>query len=280
MALVGTYTRISTGDLSMSNIDSHVTELLKQKGDKPVLVIALGVDSGLKSVDRNMAIAIAQKMASIEQKGITVWLRPFWEMNGDWYAWGGQPADFIAAWKLVYTMVHRACKKTHMLWSPNSLFADGGNVNAVRGGWAPYFPGKNWVDLTGLSFYHYGGFERNNILPAKNAAVDQIKKFDSLYGSKIGKYVVLSETSASYARDVATNTAAPGGASEYNIKTQWFNQVIAAATQKAVPYFRAAVFFEIVKDENAGGNSPVKRMNFQILANTKIRTAILAAIKG
>lgn len=27
-----------------------------------------------------------------------------------------------------------------------------------------------------------------------------------------------------------------------------------------------------VKDENAGGNSPVKRMNFQILANTKIRT--------
>lgn len=103
MALVGTYTRISTGDLSMSNIDSHVTEvrsalllaifslrrvlnvqLLRQKGDKPVLVIALGVDSGLKSVDRNMAIAIAQKMASIEQKGITVWLRPFWEMNGDW----------------------------------------------------------------------------------------------------------------------------------------------------------------------------------------------------
>ena len=82
-----------------------------------------------------------------------------------------------------------------MLWSPNSQFANNNDIKQVHGGWTPYWPGKNFVDLgeicsklpnnprsetisVGLSFYAYGGYERQNILPPKNMALNMIKNFD------------------------------------------------------------------------------------------------------
>ena len=59
-------------------------QLLRQKGTKPVFQITMGVDSPLEGVDQAMADFIAKKLASIEKKGITIWFRWLWEMNGNW----------------------------------------------------------------------------------------------------------------------------------------------------------------------------------------------------
>jgi len=278
MSIIGTYVDYFSADnlTAMSVLDAQVEELLRQKGTKPVFQITMGVDSPLEGVDQVMADFIAKKLASIEKQGITIWFRWLWEMNGNWYPWGAQPEEMVAAWKIVYKAVHKRTKKTHMLWSPNTIFSPGGNISDPNGGWQPYFPGKDYVDLTGLSLYHFGGGDRNNVDPVKNEAFDVLDKFDKNYGSKIRKYMVLSETSASYTVDVETGVPAPGNATEYSLKTKWVQRVISA--QKSLPWYRAAVFFEIIKDENAGGDSPVKRIDFRLLHDPKIRKKVLSLI--
>jgi hypothetical protein len=85
MAYVGTYYQLSKNDPTLSGLDGHLNELIAQKGDKAVFVIAMGAPDGLASVNANVAKNIATKMAAINAKGVTVYLRYLWEMNGDWY---------------------------------------------------------------------------------------------------------------------------------------------------------------------------------------------------
>jgi hypothetical protein len=40
-----------------------------------------------------------------------------------------------------------------------------------------------------------------------------------------------------------------GGDSELKIKSAWFSQLISPAIQKSFPYYKAFVWFEIIKDE-------------------------------
>ena len=70
--------------------------------------------------------------------------------------------------------------------------------------------------------------------------------FDKLYGSGSNKYVVLSETAASYTVNLNTNKPNSGGASEEKIKQTWFSDLIGASIQEKVPNFRAFVWFEII----------------------------------
>ena len=85
-----------------------------------------------------------------------------------------------------------------MFWAPNSAWAD---VTAVVGGWTPYWPtDPTTVDLVGLSYYHYGGHDRQNLMPTTGEAQQVLGEFDKMYGSGAGKPVVLAETAASYVR--------------------------------------------------------------------------------
>lgn len=65
-----------------------------------------------------------------------------------------------------------------MLWAPNSMF--GSSVDDVHGGFTPYWPGQQYVDMVGLSLYSYGGLHRQNIVPADNQAVDAVKLLDQV----------------------------------------------------------------------------------------------------
>lgn len=82
-----------------------------------------------------------------------------------------------------------------MLWSPNSRYRD---VDAKVGGYTQYWPGAAWVDLVGMSLYSYGGYERYNQEAPANFVSDALTEFDGLFGSAQKKYMVLSETAASF----------------------------------------------------------------------------------
>jgi hypothetical protein len=74
------------------------------------------------------------------------------EMNGFWYPWGttngNEPGQFVAAWKHVVDLF-RAAGATNALWvwSPNIL--RGADSRTLK----PFWPGKAYVDVVGLTGY-------------------------------------------------------------------------------------------------------------------------------
>ncbi|HIQ05018.1 MAG TPA: hypothetical protein EYH31_04880 [Anaerolineae bacterium] len=80
-------------------------------------------------------------------------LRPFHEMNGNWYPWGQQPpAAFIAAWQRIHDRfvaagVGPACVR--WVWSVNNV--DVGSHIAEE-----YYPGDAYVDWVAVDGYNWG----------------------------------------------------------------------------------------------------------------------------
>ena len=90
--------------------------------------------------------------------GKPVWLRPFHEMNGNWYPWAGTatgntPADFIAAWRHVRTIFSNAgATNVKFVWSPNADSVPNTTANAI----GKYWPGESYVDYIGIDGYNFG----------------------------------------------------------------------------------------------------------------------------
>ncbi|WAQ84961.1 hypothetical protein PtA15_5A534 [Puccinia triticina] len=262
MSVMGSYIQLYAKDSNLAEIDWQLPQYRQLIG-WPVWEIAIMPVEGLEKVTPEVAANIARKMQMLNAQGITVWLRFAHEMNGDWYVWGLKPALFLEKWKLVTSAVRRVAPKTLMLWAPNSGF--GKDQDALLGGYTKYWPGGEWVDMIGLSFYHYGGHERANVLPYPTEAQDTIKDFVKLFGSKTHDLpVVLAETAASYTRSL-DGRPAPGAANERDIKLSWMNQLLSRSMAEAVPELKAIVWFEVMKNENAAGNTPVKSEDFRIV---------------
>lgn len=277
MAIMGDYINLEQTGPNANAVKAHLGYIKGLKGN-PVWQIALMPYQGLDMVTPEVANSIAETMLQINNQGITVWLRFAHEMNGDWYKWGMQPQLFLEKWKMVYKAIKSKTTGTYMLWAPNSLF---GGVNDVRGGYTPYWPGAQYVDMLGLSFYHYGGFERNNVLPGPTMALDMIKQFSDLYSTPNNLPIVLSETGASYTVSLETGQPAPGGASEHDMKFGWLKQLLANNLRSAVPNFKAFSWFEIKKNENASGGSAVKSEDFRLLmGNQDLSKAAVAYLSS
>ncbi|MBW0520123.1 hypothetical protein O181_059838 [Austropuccinia psidii MF-1] len=262
MAIVGDYVDLKTSDPNLSSIDKSL-EVIRGLEGNPVWELALMPNEGLDKITKEVAVSISKKMLWINNQGITVWMRFAHEMNGDWYSWGLQPEKFIEKWRLIAHEVKSRTQKTYMLWAPNSAFGE--SLDSVRGGYTKYWPGADTVDISGLSFYHYGGFERLNVLLAPGEAVSKIKEFAQLYGSAQNRPVILSETGASYTTSISTGKPAWGGGSEYDIKYQWLQQLLSSKTREEIPNLKAIAWFEVFKHETAAGNSPLKAEDFRLI---------------
>ncbi|KAI7955317.1 hypothetical protein MJO28_005717 [Puccinia striiformis f. sp. tritici] len=239
MSVMGSYIQLYAKDTNLVEVDWQLPTYRQLVG-WPVWEIAMMPVEGLEKVTPEIAGNIARKMQMLNAQGITVWLRFAHEMNGDWYPWGQKPALFLEKWRLVTSAVRSVAPKTLMLWAPNSGFGKGND--ALLGGYARYWPGDEWVDMIGLSFYHYGGLERVNVLPAPTEAQDTIKEFAKLYGSKNhDRPVVLAETAAAYTRSL-DGRPAPGTANERDIKLAWMSQLLSRSMAEAVPELKAIVW--------------------------------------
>ena len=91
--------------------------------------------------------------------GKTLWLRPFHEMNGNWYPWGGTvngntPADLIVAWKHVKDIfTAEGATNVKFVWCPNASSVPNTAANAI----SAYWPGDAYVDYVALDGYNWGG---------------------------------------------------------------------------------------------------------------------------
>jgi Glycosyl hydrolase family 26 len=87
--------------------------------------------------------------------GRPVLLRWAWEMNGDWYAWGGPKngndlKGFASAWKRLWHIFRdTGASQVSFVWAPNWNSRPGTPANDL----VNYYPGDRYVDWVGVSGY-------------------------------------------------------------------------------------------------------------------------------
>ena len=85
--------------------------------------------------------------------GSPVFLRFGFEMNGDWFGWGGRPEEFITSWRHVHAIFEEeGADNVTWVWSPNA-------VSIPREAWNridAYYPGDDVVDWVALDGYNFG----------------------------------------------------------------------------------------------------------------------------
>lgn len=88
-------------------------------------------------------------IASARAFGGEILLRPGWEMNGGWYAWGRKP-DYATAWRYVVGRIRAAgITNVRFVWCVNVIWDAASDP-------APYWPGDNYVDYVGIDGYNWG----------------------------------------------------------------------------------------------------------------------------
>lgn len=88
---------------------------------------------------------IAAGLSQLQDSGVVVLFRPFHEMNGSWFWWGGKStALFVKVWKQMFDYFTNTKKLNNLIW----VFGPNMGSNP-----ASYYPGNAYVDLTGLDAY-------------------------------------------------------------------------------------------------------------------------------
>ena len=101
---------------------------------------------------------VARYAAEIKAFGGPVMLRPFHEMDGFWYPWGGTvngntPADYVAAWRHIHDIFRRVgATNVTWIWSVNHVTVPDTPENQIKN----YWPGSQYADWVGLSGFNWG----------------------------------------------------------------------------------------------------------------------------
>lgn len=88
---------------------------------------------------------LADAIGTLQEEKIPIIFRPYHEMNGDWFWWGGDPARFKSLWAMIYNRFVNVHHLNNILWAwtPDKPYA----------GVEAFFPGTQRVDLLGTDIY-------------------------------------------------------------------------------------------------------------------------------
>ncbi len=89
--------------------------------------------------------SIAVYLKEIEKLKIPVLFRPYHEMNGSWFWWGGRPEEFKKLWVQLYDYYTNVHHINNLLWVWSS--------DRPWEGVEDYFPGHEYVDILGCDIY-------------------------------------------------------------------------------------------------------------------------------
>ncbi len=92
--------------------------------------------------------AIAVFLKQLEDAHVPVLWRPYHEMNGDWFWWGGRGADTVALYRQIFDRLvnHHHLTNLVWVWSMDRVSKPGMEHEK-------YFPGIEYVDVLGLDVY-------------------------------------------------------------------------------------------------------------------------------
>lgn len=128
---------------------------------------------------------LAGHLRQLQAARIPVIFRPYHEMNGSWFWWGGRPgaAGYLALWQQLYTYYtgHHGLHNLLWAWTPDK----------PNPGVEAYFPGLDKVDLLGCDIYPAKGSPRDSA-----AAAYPQRWYETMRRLAAGKPLGLSEHSA------------------------------------------------------------------------------------
>ncbi|MHA7189578.1 glycoside hydrolase family 26 protein [Arthrobacter sp. MDT2-16] len=283
---------------------ASAAEQLRQNGG--MLLLTLEPMEGLEAVTEQHAGDLAGMLAGFNTNGVPVIVRFAHEMNGSWYPWGQQPAEYISAFRRVADAVHEHAPGSAMMWAPNYAggypFAGGeyeslpatpgfvdldttgnGTLTAFDDPYAPYYPGDDVVDWVGMSLYHWGNTYpwSESEMPEEGKFIDQLTgtyngtngndsmlpDFYAAYGVGHGKPVAIPETASLVQDDI-------GELRSLNIKRAWWEQVFDPTVHERFPQLQMVNWFEWNKMEPEVGAA----VDWTVLKDPAIRSEFTAAV--
>jgi len=166
----------------------------------------------------------------VKRFGSQLFLRPLWEMNGDWSPWDGThndgPANYVAAWRRMHDIFVRAgATNAVWVWSPNCS----DNPDVAWNHWTHYYPGDAYVDWVACDGYNRGALNHWS----------QWESFESIFGGSPSVYADYPNKPFMVAE---TGSCELGGS-----KARWIRDA-AMAIESRLPRVKAVVWFNIEKD--------------------------------
>lgn len=297
-AVVVNFARFPLSATDIRNVDGGVEQAAAAGS---MLLLTLEPTKGLGRVTDPVAIDLARRLDRYNHNGVPVIVRFAHEMNGSWYPWGQDPTAYIAAFRRVATAVHRYAPGSAIMWAPSYgggyPFAGGkyqakpgsarakrldtngdGKITAKDDPYAPYWPGRQYVDWVGMSLYFWGNsypWGKNHV-PAPGAFEDMLRgryhipgrdermipDFYGRYGEQMDLPVAITETAALY-------IPGRGGADELSIKQHWWQQVLAPDLSRTMPQLKMINWFEWNKYET----EVHARVDWTVTHTARVRTA-------
>ena len=145
-------------------------------------------------LDRVGAFALSLRGAGRDGREtlIPVVFRPYHEMTGSWFWWGGRhvtPAEYQALWRYTVRYVRDTLGVHNVLWSyaPNAA----GDETAAR--YLEYYPGDEFVDVLGLDEYFWPPRDGQPRGDPSGALAGHLRHLVRLAESR-GKVAALTET--------------------------------------------------------------------------------------
>ncbi|GAA2514495.1 hypothetical protein Ahu01nite_082230 [Winogradskya humida] len=129
---------------------------------------------------------IAAAARNLAAQGKPLLVRWAWEMNGDWFEWGGasngKNADgYVSAWRRIHGIfADEGADNVSWVWSPNWNSSPGDAWNKMQ----RYYPGDDYVDWVGVSGYNF----------YKESPATLFNPIVNAYGAK--KPIIVTETAA------------------------------------------------------------------------------------
>ncbi|KAI9023991.1 glycoside hydrolase superfamily [Hyaloraphidium curvatum] len=223
-------------------------------------------DGALDSVTEVSVRQLAQACRYLNDRGLRILLNFGHEGNGYWYKYGGQPKKYREAWRRVSTAVRAvAGEMTALVWHMNSVipnyWANGmqwdpeldtngnGVIDREDDPFTPYFPGPEYVDWVGLSFYHYGVEYpwKENLLPESPTKFrdgldgrmgTNPHRFYTMFAERYNLPMAVMETGCAYYVD---SDPGPG---RFAMAQAWWRQVYARELFRELPLLRLIEYFE------------------------------------
>jgi mannan endo-1,4-beta-mannosidase len=128
----------------------------------------------------NQVDVIAGYLQQLQDAGVTVFWRPYHEMNGVWFWWGNRkgPGGIAKLWRMMYDRFTNYHHLNNLIWV--------WGANGLRDipfdeayDYKDYYPGPQYVDVLGADVYHFD-YEQ--------------KDYNSLLQLANGKPIALTET--------------------------------------------------------------------------------------
>ncbi len=221
-------------------------DTLKSLGAKPVFfLMPIGNLQDYYNGTKDSVFNLFAQSASAFQD--TVYIIFGHEMNGIWYDWGHDSANYIPAFRHVSTLLKNSAANIRMCWVPTQAWG--------QDAYAPYYPGDTYVDWVGMTFYDRDWDENNILGPGHIKAGLNYLNFYQQFSVISNKPMLIAETAYFDPNldPTPTGVQAPLSDSLQCVnKNEWLTQLYdTVLLSDSFQNLNMIIYFNVLKNESA-----------------------------